>query len=311
MKQILRAAACLLLTAMLLAGCGIVPAASSAAVYTFTDDLGNAVTLHSTRRVVSLYGSFAETWQLAGGSLVGVTEDAISERGMTFAEEVAVVGSVKEPNFEEILAAQPDLVLLSADIAGHAALQQALAAAQIPHAYFRVDTAEDYLRMLRLFCDLTGRPELYEQNGTAVQRQIEAVRARAAQTEVQPTVLLLRAFSTGCKAKGADNLAGAMLADLGCDNLADRYDSLLEDVNVEAVIAADPDYIFITIMGADEQNALNWVAQNLQANPAWAGLAAVQNGRCHVLPKELFHYKPNARWGESYEYLADLLFGPT
>ena len=29
-------------------------------------------------RVVSLYGSFAEAWILAGGQLVGVTEDAVS-----------------------------------------------------------------------------------------------------------------------------------------------------------------------------------------------------------------------------------------
>jgi len=27
-----------------------------------------------------------------------------------------------------------------------------------------------------------------------------------------------------------------------------------------------------------------------------------------VLNKELFHYKPNARWGESYEILANILY---
>ena len=27
-----------------------------------------------------------------------------------------------------------------------------------------------------------------------------------------------------------------------------------------------------------------------------------------LLPRELFHYKPNARWGESYAYLAKILY---
>ena len=43
-------------------------------------------------------------------------------------------------------------------------------------------------------------------------------------------------------------------------------------------------------------------------NPAWQSLSAVQNGRYVILPGELFHYKPNKRWGESYEYLADILY---
>ena len=38
------------------------------------------------------------------------------------------------------------------------------------------------------------------------------------------------------------------------------------------------------------------------------GKTAVQEGRVYVLPRDLFHYKPNARWAESYAYLYELLF---
>ena len=38
------------------------------------------------------------------------------------------------------------------------------------------------------------------------------------------------------------------------------------------------------------------------------GLTAVKQDRLILLPKELFHYKPNARWGESYAYLAKILY---
>ena len=132
----------------------------------------------------------------------------------------------------------------------------------------------------------------------------------AAETE-PPTVLLLRAYSTGAKAKGMDNLAGVMLHDLGAKNLVENHPSLLEELSMEEIsliIAADPDYIFVTIMGSSTQKALDALAAGVQANPAWNSLSAVKNGRYIILPGELFHYKPNRRWGESYEYLAKILY---
>ena len=40
----------------------------------------------------------------------------------------------------------------------------------------------------------------------------------------------------------------------------------------------------------------------------WRDLEAVKNGRCTYLSKDLFHYKPNARWAEAYRVLAGLLY---
>ena len=39
------------------------------------------------------------------------------------------------------------------------------------------------------------------------------------------------------------------------------------------------------------------------------GVDAVKNGRFYILPKALYHYKPNAKWGEAYENLAEILYG--
>ena len=44
------------------------------------------------------------------------------------------------------------------------------------------------------------------------------------------------------------------------------------------------------------------------SNPAWGGLTAVREGRFHTLEHELYNLKPNARWGEAYEKLADILY---
>ena len=48
---------------------------------TFTDDVGNEVTVDNPQRVVACMGSFANAWELAGGTLVGVSDDALSAAG--------------------------------------------------------------------------------------------------------------------------------------------------------------------------------------------------------------------------------------
>ncbi|MDD3346739.1 ABC transporter substrate-binding protein [Oscillibacter sp.] len=309
MKQ-LKSTLIIFLSLLLLSGCGT-PAAPEVpeapeAVTAFTDALGYSVSLSSWDRVVSLYGSFAEVWTLAGGKLVGTTSDALEERGLDVGPDAVVVGSVKEPNLEEILAADPDFVILAADIAAQVDLHDALTQAGIPHAYYRTDTFAEYLSMLGQFCSLTGRDDLYEQNGLSVQRQIDRV-LDAVQDQPRPSALLIRAYTTGAKAKGDDNLAGVILRDLGGDNLVSRHESLLEDISLEEVIAADPDFILVATMG-NQDAAMAYMSKTFESNPAWAGLSAVQNGRYVLLPQELFHYKPNARWGESYAYLAKILY---
>ena len=280
----------------------------SAGEVSITDSNGSQITLDtSAPRVVAAYGSFAEAWLLAGGELVGVTQDALEQRDLGLPEDIAVVGTVKEPNAEEIIALEPDLVLLASDITAQADIRDVLENAGLACAFFQVDTFADYAFMMEQLCAITGREDLYEENVTQVGQQIEEAQANAALSSTRPNVLLIRAFSTGIKAKTDDELAGAILKDLGAHNIADDHPSMLEDLSLEEVIAADPDYIFVTTMG-DEQKALDYLNGLIQQNPAWSELSAVKEGRYIVLPKDLFHYKPNNRWGESYQYLGEILY---
>lgn len=280
----------------------------SAGEVSITDSNGSQITLDtSAPRVVAAYGSFAEAWLLAGGELVGVTQDALEQRDLGLPEDIAVVGTVKEPNAEEIIALEPDLVLLASDITAQAEIRDVLENAGLACAFFQVDTFADYAFMMEQLCAITGREDLYEENVTQVGQQIEEAQANAALSSTRPNVLLIRAFSTGIKAKTDDELAGAILKDLGAHNIADDHPSMLEDLSLEEVIAADPDYIFVTTMG-DEQKALDYLNGLIQQNPAWSELSAVKENRYVVLPKDLFHYKPNNRWGESYQYLGEILY---
>ena len=292
-----------------LAACGAEPAPSATPLadgetVELVDALGNRTMLSKDARVACGYASFAQCWLLSGGSLVGVTQDAL-DRGIAV-DDAAVIGTVKSIDMEKLAALSPDYLILSADLSAHSELQSSLDTMGIAYGYYRVDTFEDYKAMMAQFCAVNERDDLYQQNVLEVEQNIASIRG-CIPTDCDQSVLLLRAYSTGIKAKTDDNLAGQILKEYGLRNIADESPSLLEDLSMEQVILTDPDYIFILTMG-DEQVAVEYMRNHLENDPAWQGLSAVRDGRCYVLPQELFHYKPNQRWDESYEYLAEIIF---
>ena len=98
-----------------------------------------------------------------------------------------------------------------------------------------------------------------------------------------------------------------MLADLGCVNIADSDKSLLDDLSLEAIVAEDPDYIFVTTQGNDTEAAMKNFNKLVSDNPVWSSLRAVKESRYYVLDKKLYNLKPNAQWGKAYKQLADIL----
>ncbi len=333
MKQLtLCRAAAAALCLLLLAGCGAAssgPASSaggasaaatapadSGAACTFTDDLGREVTLEAApRRVAALTGSYADIWCTAGGrdTLVASASDAWTDFDLGLGEEVANIGGAMGVSVEELLAAAPDLVLASTNIPSNQEMLPALEAAGVDVAFFSVDTFEDYLRMLEVCTGLTGSPEAYQTYGEAVAEEIEAARARAAaalEEQGPEKVLYIRAAASVVKPKGSNGtVLGEMLADLGCINIADQDQSLLEDLSMEAILAADPDKILIVLQGADPEPAKAQLEGEVLSNPAWQQLTAVREGRVYYMDKDLYHLKPNARWGEAYDHLVEILYG--
>lgn len=306
----------LLALLLLLAACGENPPpeaakhppASSGTAVAFTDDLGRELELEPPQRTAALIGSFADIWCLAGGrdTLVAAAGDAWTSFDLGLREDAADLGAVKEPNLEVLLAAEPDLILASVNTAADLELKDTFEQAGLNAAYFEVDSFDDYLRMLEACTRLTGQPERYETYGTAIREQVD--RAVARQDGSAPRVLYVRASGSSCKAKGSGgSVLGEMLAELGCVNIADGG-GLLENLSVEGIIAGDPDYIFAVLQGADAQAAQASLDAALLSNPAWSGLRAVREGRFLTLDHKLYNLKPNARWGEAYEGLADILY---
>ena len=300
---------------LLLAACGNsvspsapqnVPAETSV---TFTDDLNRQVTVDRPQRVACLISSFSDIWCLAGGAdaIVAATDATWRYFDLPLRDDVVNLGNTKELDVERLLACEPDLILASGGTDRNVELEASFSAMGLNAAYFSVDTFADYLRMLKICTEITGKTENYDLYGTQVARQVEAALAR--QDGSAPSVLYIRATGSSCKVKNSEgSVLGEMLKDLGCINIADRNGSLLEQLSIEAILQADPDYIFVVLQSADPADAQAILQTTLLDNPAWASLTAVQEGRYHVMDPNLYNLKPNAQWGKAYEQLADILY---
>lgn len=302
----------LALTALALAGCGAGERGrGTEPAVTFTDALGRTVTLpEKPARTAALLGSFADVWQLAGGTVCAAASDAWVDFGLEL-DGAVNLGGAHSPSLEALLSANPDFVIASASTAADVALKETLETAGIPVAYFEVTSFEDYLAMLEVCTGITGRQDLLEQNGYRLREQIETVRAAcrgASLPEEERRVLVVRASSGSVKAKDSSGtVLGEMLSDLGCINIADSDKTLLENLSAESVIRQEPRRIFVVTMGEDTEKARENFRRMLEENPAWGTLEAVREGRIYFMDKQLYNLKPNARWAESYEKLSDIL----
>ena len=314
MKKWLMLSMSILLMSFMISGCSSSQVdsdqmESESTQITFVDDLGRTVTVNRPQRVATLISSFADIWYLAGGvnQIVATTNATWTYLDLPLREDVVNLGATKELNVEALIACEPDLVLASAGTDRNVELEESFEKMGLNVAYFSVNNFTDYLRVLKICTEITGNESNYETYGSAVEKQINAVLDRVDGSK--PKVLYVRATGSSCKVKNSqDSVLGEMLLDMDCINIADVEDSLLEQLSMEVILEENPDYIFVILQSSNPEDAKAILENTLLNNPMWTSLTAVKEGKYYVLDSNLYNLKPNARWGEAYEQLADILY---
>ncbi len=268
------------------------------------------------KSVVALSKSVAEMWLLAGGTVSGTTQDSLE---LDFAGAgVKVIGTLTSPNLEAILSLNPDFVILTNDIPAHKKIRTSLKELKIETYVVDVKDFADYKSVMKDFTELTGRSDLFRKNVLEVEEKCTALvnefsnwkkeNGNKGNTVKAPTYLLVRASATKTKVL-SDHFANEIFQAYGLESITPDK-SLLDELNLEALVRYDPDYIFVVAQG-DEKKAAESFKKSFQEKPAWKYLSAVKNSKVFVLPKNLFNYKPNAAWADAYLFVLDILRGKT
>ena len=284
-------------------------------------DGSNVTIKKNPGKVVNLYASFTTLWYEAGGSVVGciggnssqnlyneyIGRDITADAGMTV---VATTSSGKKWDTEKIVALQPDLIICSTAMSGYSTIENPAKAAHIPVIAVKYDDFSDYLKWFKVFCNISGHPELWDSVAMKALDDVVDVLSEIPD-EGAPRVFCMFANASKLDANTSSTVVGGMVTAMKAKNIVDDWQNPEGaerlTINLETVFAADPDIIIVQChAGADEAKAQ--VEETYGSNPVWQSLSAVKNGKVFYLEKTLFHNKPNSRFAEAYQKLAEILY---
>ncbi len=290
---------------------------------TFTDDTGRGeqTIQKEPKNVAVLYGSLACLWYEAGGTVqvaIGgksastlykeqIGRDITKDEGVTVAAEV-FLGS--NWDVESILATKPDLIVCSTGMKGYETIGGPAEAAGIPVIGINYDGVQDYLKWFKVFCNLTGHPELWDTVAGDTARKIGGI-VSSVPADVEPlTSVSLFTNAGGIKAYTIASQTGVIIHELGGVNLVDPDSSETAaslEISLEDLYALDPDIIFLTVR-SDPETARADMEETVGGSPVWNELRAVKEGRVYFLEKGLFFNKANRRYDEAYLTMARYLY---
>jgi len=300
-QTILLAIAALLLAALVAVGHvraqGVPSRAQSAAAFTHevTDEVGRRVVVPvPVQRIVSLAPSLTETVYALGVQerLMGVTDYC------DYPPETKTkprVGGPVQPNLEQVVALQPDLVLATRAINRRETVE---ALERLGIAVYATDprTVEGVLESMRRLGKVIGAREQGEALVAALRARLEGLKRRLAgrpATRVLFVVWLEPLISIGQKTFLADALNWA------------RAESVLETtqdwprINLEEVVRLQPEYlVFASSHGETPEDTLD----QLHARPGWRSLNAVQHRHIAVISDAI--NRPAPRLVDAIEQVA-------
>ena len=212
---------------------------------------------------------------------------------------VATSSSGKKWDVETIIALKPDLIICSTAMSGYSTIQSPAEAANIPVIAMSYNDFSDYLKWFKVFCNITGNPELWDSVAMKALDDVVDVLLECP-TENNPTVFSM--FYNGAEnlqANTSGTVVGGMLTEMNAINIVDTWDN---------TPSAD---IIVVQCHASEAEAKESVESIYGSNPVWQSLKAVKEGKVYYLEKSLFHNKPNSRFAEAYQKLAAILYPDT
>ncbi|HIQ62125.1 MAG: ABC transporter substrate-binding protein [Christensenellales bacterium] len=260
------------------------------------DRAGNPITLPETvERVVSLAPSITQVIADLGLGDTLVAVDQYSQ-GIEGVPEDVLTFDIMTPDAEQIIALDPDLVLLSGMTLsdGSDPLAQ-LTELGICVAYVPSSESIDAILEDNLFIgEILGNPEGAQALNDRLTEAIEALRVetetpRRVYFEISPAPYLY-SFGTG-------TFLNEMIALLGGVNIfADQTGWL--SVSEEAVIAADPEIIFTSAEWAEDP------VGEILARDGWADVTAVREGAVYLIDEDAAS-QPNHRIVLALEEMAE------
>lgn len=202
-------------------------------------------------------------------------------------DSITKIGSPMSPDLEVISSLQSDLIIGASSL--QSSLDQALQGMNLPTAYLPTDSYEDLKLSFKVLGTYFGKEEKMNdvlQSIVAKEKELEA----QAQGKELPSVMLVIGTSDSFMVMNDKSYLGSLVERLGADNIAKsvlKADSTYSPMNLEDIVVADPDIVFVLASGDHGANEDKF-KQEIKKNSAWQQLSAYKNNKIYMLDYSTF-----------------------
>ncbi len=269
------------------------PVSQEAFPVTVTDDAGRTVTVESEpQRIVSLAPSNTEIVAALGllDRLVGVTSFDDYPPEVT---EIDVVGDFVGPNLEAVAAAEADLVLATTGVQADVIVQLE----ELGAVVIAVDPAnlEGLFASIEMVGSALGASDAADALVSSMRSDLDAI--TEAVGDAEPVPCFLEIAQDPLFTAGPGTLLDDLISAAGGRNVVTQEGYV--GYSLEQLVTDDP-AVYLATLGSMSDPA------DLASRPGYAGLAAVESGRVHVLEDNLVS-RPGPRVVEGVRQIAEAL----
>lgn len=275
---------------------------------TIKDDNDRTVALmNKPERVVCLSSSFLGIIEAVDGKIIG----RVSSKAGYIPEamkDLPEVGAVTTVNMEKVIALKPDLVFALKGL--HDKFIPLLESNNIKVIVLNVKTYQDVQEKAKLIADVYGKSEKGIKVAEELDKKVAAVAEKLPKEAKK--IVILHASAKSVTVELDNSIAGCVANLLHFENVATGGVPLSgapdkTPYSLEELVKRNPEIIFITSMG-DAKDIENRLRADVQANPAWNSLRAVQENRIYFLPENLFLINPGINYPAAVEYMAKIVY---
>ena len=246
------------------------------------DEYRTQANVETNLRVISLAPSLTQAIFSLGAEnqLVGRTDYC---EYPPYAQKLPSVGRLDLPSYEAILNLEPDLVIVSS--LTPPAVVERIRSLGLCVDRFTETGLEGIIEVLQALGHRLGRIEAAEKCIDEFKSTLKYYKGQIAETPVHdlPRVALIYDLEALYSA-GAGTFPNDLIQIAGGYNIASQAASSWPQLNLEALLHANPDVIFVTFNGSDMQGVqLRRRISLLQKDPIWSQINAIRTGRIHLI----------------------------
>lgn len=220
---------------------------------------------------------------------------------------ITKIGSPMAPDLEVISSLQTELIIGAASLQD--TLDQALVGMNLQTAYLPTDSYEDLKLSFKVLGTYFGKEEKMNEilhNLVAKEQELETL----AQGKELPSVMLVMGTSDSFMVMNEKSYLGSLVEKIGADNIAKsvlKTESTYSAINLEEIIVADPDILFVLASGDHGANE-DQFKQEVAKNSAWTQLSAYKNDQIYMLDYSTFGVTSIANADTALTTIADYFF---